>query len=314
MIRLPPTGIDISANDLSFHLQQLDIYQGLLKQGFKKREIVNYFKDQNAKLHNGEATSPIPSTLELCARFNNTSLKERTRLSPDESSPDPLHPSRSPSASPERPKNVKHTSKSNTNVSSRPIIDKSYAPRQSSLLQFSERVSSDASSEDRRPSMRVSFSPRANITYRPRSETYSHEQSEIDENDLQHIVDSGLDILHHLSLDDDLVPTSVDSRGTTIRVVSSLRPEAESFTPVSLRELYTHKGSHVKGKEKEEDSSESDSLSMPSSPPLLASNIRNARSPCLPQIPRTPIERRAAVPITARRQNHQQYLDGSFTV
>lgn len=318
MIRLPPTGIDISPNDLDFHLHQLDIYQGLLKQGFKKNEIINYFKDQNVKFNDNEnaaeTSDPIPSTVELCAKSLDAPETQARTTTTQESSPDPLHASRSPSLSPECPVSSKHISRQAAQARSLSAADKGYAPRQSSLLQYSKAISPDTFSGAAQSSIRIPLSPRANISYRPRSQKYSHEQSEIDANAFTQMVDTGSNGLHHPSLDNDLVPTVTGSEDTNIRGVSDLRPEAESFTPISLRQVQSFVEDSLKGKEKADDSSESDSFSMPSSPPLLPLNAESRRSPSLPRMPRTPPEQHATEPVTARRQIYQQYLDGSFSI
>lgn len=305
MIRLPPTGIDISQNDLNFHLQQLDIYQGLLKQGFKKNEIIKYFKDQSTTTDKDEAVDVIPSTVELCASSKESMLLESGRNALDASSPDPLHGRRSPSLTPEQPTGRDNSRTSSTQHMS--LAGKGYTPRQSSLLQYSRGVSSDTASDGSEPGTRIPFSPRANIRYRPRSQTYSHEQSEMDENDFIYMTNTSLLDLHHLSLDDDLVPAS--TVGATIRVISDLRPEAESFTPTSLHGLNTEQIDSLKGKEKA-DSDESETSSLPSSPPLFPVH-RSQRSPSLPRAPRTPATLQTTEPVTARRQ---QFLDGTFTI
>ena len=140
MIRLPPTGIDISQNDLGVHLQQLDIYKGLLKQGFRKSEILEYFKSRAEKQQQEDPArddcSPPASTLELYARYE---LQEQSPVSLPQLAPDSVSDEQSKiSASPELPQKgcvddflapskQRHAQKCN---------DRSFMPRQSSLLRF----------------------------------------------------------------------------------------------------------------------------------------------------------------------------------
>lgn len=315
MIRLPPTGIDISPNDLNFHLQQLDIYHGLLKQGFKKKEIIKYFEDQNSETADNKTPDAIPSTVELCASFADSPQSDLRRDNLDASSRESPHIRHSPSQTSEHPLWSKRHDSRDSGTRSITITGKVYTPRKSSLLQYSKGVSSDTSSDDNKTCTRTPFSPRSNMRYRARSQTYSHEQSEPDESYLKHLVDTSLQDLHHLSLDDDLVPPNQDTRSITAHIVSDLRPEADSFTPTSIHELKIRELKVLKGKEKAESSDESDNASIPSSPPLLPSlAIQGQRSPSLPRTLQTPPAPRTAEPVTARRHIHQQFLDGSFAI
>ena len=316
MIRLPPTGIDISQNDLSFHLQQLDIYQGLLKQGFNKREIIKYFKAQHKNTGNGlDDSENDGSSINAASTYELTSKPSLTE-SPTESSllrrtsNSPLHAT---SLSPERSLVTAQgiiAGDSTTKLPKKLVEETSHAPRQSSLLRFAQVVSSEAS-EDENTTIKIPFSPRSNITYRPRSGTYSFDQSEIDEDELDTSHGSPLDEFEHLSLSQELVPTSAESTRTTIRVSSSLRAEAESFTPLHIRLERDEAASKGKNRISDDDSS-SDEISLPSSPPLLPLN-RSVRSPSLPRLPRTPGNDEHDIPQTARRAVNQ-HLDGTFTV
>lgn len=304
MIRLPATGIDISQNDLSFHLQQLDIYKGLLKQGFKKAEVLEYFaaraeKEQQVDFAS-ESFSPPASTLELCTRYAQSkqdvtpsaqiagvpySINEsNTNISPEV----PLHNAETGAfLVPPKPRQAQKCN------------DQAYTPRQSSLLRFVREVSPMVENEEI-ILHKLPLSPRDNVTYRKRSFNDSCDTSVFDDDDVS-------EKLEHLSLDEELVPASTESARTTIRVVSNLRPEADSFTPLHLQQ-----DSEIvdpKGKAKAEDDSSSDYESYPSSPPMLPSVAKSTRSPSLPRLPCTPITKG-----TAKQTSHQQYLDGSFTV
>lgn len=73
-MRLPPTGISISQYDLSQTLQQLEIYEGLLRQGFKGAEIATYFRQQRNDQQSSQGVSllpkpgPAPSTVDIHRR------------------------------------------------------------------------------------------------------------------------------------------------------------------------------------------------------------------------------------------------------
>ncbi|KAK5088901.1 hypothetical protein LTR05_003124 [Lithohypha guttulata] len=310
MIHLPATGIDISQDDLNSHLLQLDIYQGLLKQGFKKREIIEYFKNRAAEEEAVEArtdfSDPVPTTLELCNKPPVASKQE------DSCSPTTEHASSSSSnVSPPEvslPMRDKATGAPGTMSQKQHVVNRQHAPRQSSLLRFVREVSSEESVKDN-TKPRTLFSPQLNITYRPRSQTYSYDQSEMDDDDVDREDNMDDSELEHLHLDHELVPTSAESNRTTVRIVSNLRPEAETFTPLHVQQ---ERENHTcKGKAKVDDDtaiSISDDISLPSSPPLLPLNkSASVRSPSLPRIPRTPSG-------TTRQDVHQRYLDGSFTV
>ncbi|KAK5102203.1 hypothetical protein LTR70_004505 [Exophiala xenobiotica] len=313
--------IDISQNDLDFHLQQLDIYQGLLKQGFSKREIVRYFRAKQAETaqqgsQHGDPLTPTPSTFDLCTNLSFSTEPQVTRPSsresPSNSNITSEHSKHSPPESPANP------AVSNTNaafaLTSIEHAARLHAPRQTSLLRFARGASSESPPE-KHVDKNSPLSPRSNRTYRRRSETYSYDQSELDENDVA-CMRTTTEVLEHLSLDDELLPTSVESTRTTIRLVSNLRPEAEAFTS-----LYMHLNRDVPAEmsEKRADSSSSppQSRSLPSSPPPLPQRPAagdDYSSPTLPPISGIVPTMQPKTPETAQRHTHRQYLDGSFSV
>lgn len=70
MIRLPPTGISLSTSDLDYHLHQIDIYHGLLKQGFRKKDVMRFFEEQrkselDARANNDDTGPCMPTTVQL---------------------------------------------------------------------------------------------------------------------------------------------------------------------------------------------------------------------------------------------------------
>ncbi|KAL2436518.1 hypothetical protein ABEF95_011535 [Exophiala dermatitidis] len=74
MIRLPPSSITLSESDVEFHLRQAEIYHGLLRQGFKKQEIIRYLADHRRALAEAAGGSledellPAPGTVALACR------------------------------------------------------------------------------------------------------------------------------------------------------------------------------------------------------------------------------------------------------
>lgn len=322
MIRLRPTGIDISQNDLGFHLQQLDIYEGLLKQGFRKSEIIQYFEDQNTKQKSDEfaaedLTVAAPSTNESSAEQSPCSPKERP-LSAADFPRQGVDDFRGHSPSAGTSQNWQQSSQSPPTILRRSFPEQrqnfqNHAPRQSSLLRLTRGISSNGSSEDERKA-KMSFSPGSKFRYRQRSETYSYDQSEVEENDSDNDKGATLYEFEHLSLDQELVPPSANFTRTTIRIVSNLRPEAESFTPLHLRLESAQTVS--KDKYENESSPSSDDVSLPSSPPLLPKHEQcqiERRSPSLPRAPRTPSPYPNPMPPSGRHIQ-QRYLDGSFNV
>lgn len=288
MIRLPVTGIDISQNDVAYHISQIDIYIGLLRQGFKKHEVLQYFAKlaEERKARNGFImNSPPPSAYTLETSAQHHWQKEVVEDEAD-------------TATQVKAGKAVSVQDEVLNVAQLP-----HAPRQSSLLKFSKMVSSDSSMEE--TPLPVPFSPRSQITFRPRSQTYSYEQSERDSEDLVSHEATEMPILEHLSLYETPVPDSIDSNRTTIRVVSNLRPEAESFTPSNVRQ------SPFEG---DSSSPESDVRSFPSSPPIAAQRlIPEESSPVLPPNPVTPSRQIRGTAASQTRSRHA-FLDGAFTI
>jgi len=321
MIRLPATGIDISQNDLNSHLQQLDIYQGLLKQGFKQKEIVRYFRARQAETaqqgsQHGHSLTPAPSTFDLCTASSFSSEPEVTRPSSCKTSADGdfarIYSKHSPSELSAHPSNPS----ADAAVASPSLKrgGKAHAPRQTSLLRFAHGASPE-SPTGRQIDKNSPLSPWSNKTYRRRSETYSCDQSEPDEDDMP-CMRKTTEILEHLSLDDELLPTSVGSTKTTVRLVSNLRPEAEVFTPLYMR-LEKNVDAELSQKGAPGSSSSPESRSLPSSPPLLPQTSAAGdeySSPTLPPVSGIAPTMQPKTPETAQRRIYQQFLDGSFTV
>lgn len=170
MIRLPPTSIFLSESDIQFHIQQLEIYHGLLKQGFSKEDTSRYLEDyrkntlQDTALLAQVEPTRAPSTLDFACRGKKDppSLESfRPKAKDKETSRSSV--SFEPCTSDEDASELFASSDIGTNVndteeeededeenqSVSPIamppkihLNK-HAPRQSSLLRFSTAVSPD---------------------------------------------------------------------------------------------------------------------------------------------------------------------------
>ncbi|ETN41211.1 uncharacterized protein HMPREF1541_03146 [Cyphellophora europaea CBS 101466] len=214
MLRLPPTSISLSQGDVAFAEQQLDIYLGLLKQGFKKRDILRYFEAQKPAANSAAQPNEdlrAPSTVDLItqARECRAVVGHVLPLHPDDAK---LHGQQHAAEGAEeqssQPLDVSSPAQS-------PHQSQRHAPRQSSMLRFGQNASptrfdeSQITNSEFRPPVR---------TYRPRTDTYSYNQSEISESDL---------IQGAAAL-------TVDQTR-----VSTMRPEAEDFVPANRRALGT---------------------------------------------------------------------------
>lgn len=311
MIKLPPTGIDISQSDLQTQLQHLDFCAGLLKQGFKKHEIAQYFRERNT--NEGEPCEQGISTYELLSRAGGsekaTSAASSSRQKPeDETQAQFASPIRSPDCTVNRSAADEDLQPASSHCEV-VVGKKMHAPRQSSLLRFARAVSSETSDPGDNS---VHFSPRPNITYRSRSETYSYDQSEMDEEDLVDQCTTPMEKLEQLSLDDDQL-VNTGSTNATVHIMSSLRPDAQPFTPSLVQP-----NRPVDALESPDPLSllTSDPVSFPSSPPEISPlpDINQTSSPSSLSAPHTPSVNTRRSPSTVQPRSLQQFLDGSFTV
>ena len=360
MIRLPHSSINLSEHDLAFHLQQIDIYHGLLKQGFKKKDILRYFKDHREANAQGTGDSesditPAPSTVELVAKspppsenFEAVQYKDPSKRTSHEEEEDDIVQGAQNAI-----EDVQETDKpedtdcfSPTTVSAPP--NHRHAPRQSSLLRFAKVVSSDSTQSDETAyANKLPALPAR--SYRPRTETYSYNQSEASDADIVEQL-SGLYITSVSESNDGSIVTPGQ------RSTSPMRPEAESFVPeplghamstarnmsvdhqqtlprdtldqiahptstnhVPLAVLTPRRSSLGQSRATARQSNHSStSVEFPSSPPIPA--VGDSRhpdsSPSLPMMPVTPTPaRRAHRDAQTEPRNHgPQYLDGSFPV
>jgi hypothetical protein len=233
MIRLPPSSISLAEHDLAFHSQQIDVYHGLLKQGFKKKDIVRYFKEHreanvasSSNSHDsGEFIEPALSCFDLTVK--SISRASSSRLDDEE---DPSQVTREESSS-HRPLRDDVSSgrmgeqelAAGSSSSAAPAqVNHRHAPRQSSLLRFAEAVSSDSSmaAEESPDVTRVVPSPAK--SYRPRTERYSSFESEFSDSEF-------VGSFQRVCLNSVDQTELIEPRDHLQRCTSPLRPEAESF-------------------------------------------------------------------------------------
>ncbi|OAP59406.1 hypothetical protein AYL99_06704 [Fonsecaea erecta] len=238
MIRLPPSSLSLSERDIEFHLRQTQIYQGLLRQGFKKDDIIRYLNDYR----NAAADAVYPglqgfglstsSTVELSYRRPQPSPGESDRDQGKEKSPvchgssesiDGLitcFPDLSPDIEEFQDEPPDHLSDilgqgSENSPNGSPKSPRSlgptlhlnqHAPRKSSLLRFAEVVSPERPSpdaEEGRPVPVPTATPMRK-KYKRRSHTYPYQSSEQDSVAETLTQDQILDSLNQISLDDSL--------------------------------------------------------------------------------------------------------------
>lgn len=312
MIRLPPTGIAISQNELQIHLEDLDFHSTLLRRGFKKYEVIRYLRERDA---NNQVCPPTesasPGSGHAPSTYTLLSQSRKTQSWPSHSPDLTQHQLASSPLSAERSETSPDPKAASVSEPDLVIGKKTYAPRRSSLLRFAQRISSEPPEADK--TVEGLFSPRSAIKYRPRSHTYSYDQSEMDDDDLVGGYATPVDELENLSLDDELV-TSVDSTKTTVQIPSTLRPDAKPFTPSHVQ--YILKREATKNGDGSSTLASSDS-SFPSSPPVVSqmSDRSLHSSPALPPLLHTPLLAYDHItPAGAQEGSQQLFLDGSFTV
>lgn len=297
MLRLPLTSIGLSEKDVAYHIQQIDIYHGLLKQGFKKTDILRYMNDHNQAKHERPSND-----------FDNLSVASTVDLALLNSGHTVAHVSPPPSSDaksgpPPYESEVAENRQSSPPEPSHPDASREtfrrHAPRQSSLLRFTE-LASPAASDDTND-IAQAFNRSSPRTYRPRTETYSYNQSEISESDLVRVKAA-----HHDE------PAISPTR-------SPMRADARAFVPsgdVDLEEVHQilAQASSIRSRrqraEVEAFSIHQDSdagYTPPSSPPAASSE-----SSLLPIVLSTPGHSRNAP--RGRATPRSQQLDGHFSV
>ena len=340
MLRLPPTSISLSENDLSFHLQQIDIYHGLLKQGFKKQDIARYFEEhQDAQRANAASVNlgpPSLSIVQLAAR------DARIVEPPAQAQPSPVkeHYADTAVTSYIPATAANQDFQDGGPVPSSPTLPASlqsqqHAPRQSSLLRFTQIPSS--SSSDRTRTTTVPLPARA---YRPHTDTLSYEQSEVSEAELiadvakmeispaqddistqrlrkspslnwaeaEHFVPGRLK--HHSSLN------ALDDEANSLTTPRATFPIETAALPITPRLVSLDETLH----QADDESSTIQERNMPSSPPdsdtqKSFNTARMPPSPTLPLMPTTPTTHRRGGRGARTEPRHRHQLDGaSFSV
>lgn len=296
MLRPAPTSISLSSSDVAVAEQKLDIYLGLLKQGFKKDDIIRYFEEHQQA---AQPSAPLdedlraPSTVELAIRRVRPPVGHVSPPQRDDANPEGQRDASNEADDEDSPPR-------DASSLAEPVDRfQRHAPRQSSLLRFGQNASplrrNESSSDlasDFRPPVR---------TYRPRTDTYSYSQSEISESDLT---------LDALTLDES------DENGPDTRPLSTLRAEAKDFMPgvrrlplQSLRNSSPLDYNHMlpASLSHDDDAASARSDSAPPRRPLTSTPTtptgiegEDEDSVTLPTIPATPTPHRAAGPHNLR--------------
>lgn len=205
MLRPAPSSISISQSEVAAVEGQLDVYLGLLKQGFKRDDIIRYFAEHQQTSQLSASLGDdlcAPSTVELAIRGRKP-LVGHVSAPPVDDVSDEAEEHGSPPEGASPPGELQEH-------------PQSHAPRQSSMLRFGQNASPVRLEE--RHDVAPEFQPPVR-TYRPRTDTYSYNQSEHSEGDLP----SGTS-----SLEDG------ENIMTPARI-SSMRPEAKDFVPAQSR-------------------------------------------------------------------------------
>lgn len=284
MLRIPPSSIDLSEQDVNFHLQQVDIYYGLLKQGFKKSDIIRHMRKDNPKKQSGRSSEVDDlSAASMVDLAHSRSTLPVAHVSPAQS--DDAESARAPDDSgvAESFKIEQSCLEDIPSATDVPLQGPScHTPRQSSLLRFTELASPPTPEGSTEQTDSVYRPAPGIITYRPRTDTYSYDESECSKTDLVNPeVQTGSS--------DDLSPLA----GHTV-----MRAEAPDFVPQDQQ----YHGDNVSIHE------ENTVTAIPSTPPTAGTDSPNLLRICF-----TPHRSHRSVRGAFRReQNHQ--TDGPFSV
>ncbi|EHY53801.1 hypothetical protein HRR83_004447 [Exophiala dermatitidis] len=251
MIRLPPSSITLSESDVEFHLRQAEIYHGLLRQGFKKQEIIHYLADHRRALAEAAGGSledemlPAPGTVELACRRSQSpqdtdDMAQRGKVPrksrhPSSSESEGLPPCRKgrrstdPAEASEEDDELGVYSPEGRSVSPVSLVPamqvNKHAPRKSSLLRFATAASREGSpvKAEASESKSVSFASSRPMGRRNRSsglqEPYNYPR----------LHDSVIEEMRQISLD-----SAHAQRGSTSETSDDLpflRPAPFSATP-----------------------------------------------------------------------------------
>lgn len=216
MLRPTPTSISISQDDISSVEKQMDMYLGLLKQGFKRADITRYFKE-----HQESPRAAIPHDEDLQAPSTVDLALQRADLTVGHVSPPPWDDAKEEGghdASAEA-EEIASPLLVASSPAEQPESTQTHAPRRSSMLRFSQNAS-PVRPDDRQQATREFVPPLR--TYRPRTDTYSYSQSEFSESDPDRVADSSDDGDHTITINTQSSP---------------MRPEADDFVPTSSRRV-----------------------------------------------------------------------------
>ena len=201
MIRLPPSSISLSERDIDFHLRHAEMYDGLLRQGFKKEDVIRYLNDyREATLQAAYRDAQgfnlnVPSTFELsCSQPRSSVTSEDGQHKPIKQTSGHSSSTRStngsvttfPDLSPDdleleaAVQEDAYDDNAGSPGSMAPTMHvNQHAPRKSSLLRFAK-----IASPERRPveSDQAFMVPAASRTkkYKRRSNTYPYQSSDRD--------------------------------------------------------------------------------------------------------------------------------------
>jgi hypothetical protein len=199
MLRLPPTSISLSTQDVELHLHQAEICHGLLKQGFKKSDVFRYLDDFRQAVASQNKPQPpfdlkTPSTVDLqlqrsesvdadsrAARSNRQASSQSSKSDASSRSSSYITP---PEPSDEETAGFTPCSDESLLSPELPPVPKlvnQHAPRKSSLLRFAEPASPNISSpesDNRTVISATAFVSASTKKYRKRSNTYPYQSSE----------------------------------------------------------------------------------------------------------------------------------------
>ncbi|EXJ87952.1 hypothetical protein A1O1_04879 [Capronia coronata CBS 617.96] len=173
MIHPPPSSISLSESDVEFHLQQAQIYHGLLRQGFKRDDIIRYLADHRRAISEAAGISVddelllSSSTVELAYRRRQSSAQAESLQTGQES-----RTSKPPSSSESVKTSSRRPGRQSTELTESPEEDEDFelrqsdgrsvspvsmvpamqvnkhAPRKSSLLRFATAASQESPPAD----------------------------------------------------------------------------------------------------------------------------------------------------------------------
>jgi hypothetical protein len=193
----------------------MDLYLGLLKQGFKRDEIIRHYNDHQQTSQaslSEEEDLRAPSTVDFAIRGRSSMVGHVSPPSADDAKQEQDHDASDGAEEDLSPQQVASL------PADYPVRSESHAPRKSSQLRFGQNASPVGSDN---PDTNPEF-VRPIRTYRPRTDTYSYNQSEASETDL---------------VFPDAAPNNGQSRMPVSASSSNMSPEAEDFVPGNRLQL-----------------------------------------------------------------------------